>query len=121
MPSSNSLSTLVGHLSLIHIYEEFYNRTTEQYGVHYIRGRVSKIYQDTVTGEDGQPTTKLRVRGEDTLLGRPVEIEADMVVLATAMVANEDAAQVAQLVGFSYDKDNFYTESHPKQIGRAHV
>lgn len=37
-----------------------------------------------------------------------------MVVLATAMVANEDAAQVAQLVGFSYDKDNFYTESHPK-------
>lgn len=95
-------------------YEEFYNRTTEQYGVHYIRGRVSKIYQDTMIGEEGQPTTKLRVRGEDTLLGRPVEIEADMVVLATAMVANEDAAQVAQLVGFSYDKDNFYTESHPK-------
>lgn len=95
-------------------YEEFYNRTTEQYGVHYIRGRVSKIYQDMVPGEDGQMTAKLRVRGEDTLLGRPVEIEADLVVLATAMVANEDAAQVAQLVGFSYDKDNFYTESHPK-------
>lgn len=86
-------------------YEEFYNRTTETYGAHYIRGRVSKITQD---GD------KLRVRGEDTLLGRPVEIEADMVVLATAMVANTDAAKIAQLVGFSYDKDDFYTESHPK-------
>ena len=50
-------------------YEEFYNRTTETYGAHYIRGRVSKITQD---GD------KLRVRGEDTLLGRPVEIEADL-------------------------------------------
>lgn len=86
-------------------YEEFYNRTTETYGAHYIRGRVSKISQN---GD------KLRVRGEDTLLGRPIEIDADMVVLATAMVANPDAAKIAQLVGFSYDKDNFYTESHPK-------
>ena len=37
-----------------------------------------------------------------------------MVVLATAMVSNPDAAHLAQLVGFSYDKDGFYTESHPK-------
>lgn len=86
-------------------YEEFYNRTSETYGAQYIRGRVSKVWQD---GD------KLRVRGEDTLLGRPVEILADMVVLATAMVANPDAAKIAQMVGFGYDKDDFYTESHPK-------
>lgn len=86
-------------------YDEFYTRTTDKYGAKYIRGRVSKIY------EKGD---KLIVRGEDTLLGRPVEVEADMVVLATAMVAKADAAQLAQLIGFSYDQDNFYTEAHPK-------
>ena len=43
-----------------------------QYGAKYLRGRVSKIY------EKGG---KLIVRGEDTLLGRQIEIEADMVVL----------------------------------------
>jgi heterodisulfide reductase subunit A len=86
-------------------YDEFYTRTTDQYGAKYIRGRVSKIY------EKGE---KLIVKGEDTLLGRPVEIEADMVVLATAMVAQPDAAKLAQMVGFSYDQNNFYTEAHPK-------
>jgi len=86
-------------------YDEFYTRTTDQYGAKYIRGRVSKIY------EKGE---KLIVRGEDTLLGLPVEVEADMVVLATAMVAKADAAKLAQMVGFSYDQNNFYTEAHPK-------
>jgi heterodisulfide reductase subunit A len=86
-------------------YEEFYTRTTDQYGAKYLRGRVSKIY------EKGG---KLIVRGEDTLLGRQIEIEADMVVLATAMVAKENAAELAQMIGFSYDQDNFYTEAHPK-------
>ncbi|MFZ5942877.1 MAG: 4Fe-4S binding protein [Bacillota bacterium] len=86
-------------------YDEFYTRTTDQYGAKYIRGRVSKIY------EKGG---KLMVRGEDTLLGRPVEVEADMVVLATAMIAKTDAAKLAQMVGFSYDQNHFYTEAHPK-------
>ena len=86
-------------------YDEFYTRATDQYGAKYVRGRVSKIFQK---GE------KLMVRGEDTLLGRPVEVEADMVVLATAMVAKNEAAKLAQKIGFSYDQNNFYTEAHPK-------
>ncbi|ADY56196.1 fumarate reductase/succinate dehydrogenase flavoprotein domain protein [Syntrophobotulus glycolicus DSM 8271] len=86
-------------------YEEFYNRTREQYRANYIRGRVSKIYQQ---GD------KLIVRGEDTLISRPVEIEADMVVLATAMIAQPDASKLAQKIGIGYDKDDFYTEAHPK-------
>lgn len=86
-------------------YDEFYNRTREQYDANYIRGRVSKIYQK---GD------KLIVRGEDTLLGRPVEVEADLVVLAAAMIARSDASQLAQKLGISYDKDRFFTEAHPK-------
>jgi len=51
----------------------------------------------------------------DTLLnGRPVELEADLVVLATAMVAHEDAETLAQKLKVSYDTDRFLSEAHPK-------
>ena len=58
-------------------YEEFVNRAQEEDGVVYLRGKVSKIFR-----EDG----KVIVKGADTLSHRAVEIEADLVVLATALL-----------------------------------
>lgn len=86
-------------------YDEFTRRAQEEYGVKYIRGRVSKIYQK---GE------RLLVRGADTLLGCQLEIEADLVVLATAAVSQKDAAKLAEKLHISYDPFGFYVESHPK-------
>ena len=55
------------------------------------------------------------VKGVDTLLGAsPVEIEADMVVLATAGVANKGAEDLAQKMHISYDPYQFFAEAHPK-------
>ena len=54
------------------------------------------------------------VRGADTLLSEPVEVEADLVVLATAMVPAAGSDRLAQLVGFATDKDGFCQEAHPK-------
>jgi heterodisulfide reductase subunit A len=85
-------------------YEEFYQRSLKA-GAKYIRGRVSKIYQ---RGD------KLVLKSEDTLLGRPIEVEADMVVLATAMVPAQGAVDLAKVIGFSTDKDGFFQEAHPK-------
>jgi len=85
-------------------YEEFYQRSVNA-GARYIRGRVSKIYP---RGD------KLVLKSEDTLLGRPIEVEADLVVLATAMVPSEGAEELAKTIGFSTDKDGFYQEAHPK-------
>jgi heterodisulfide reductase subunit A2 len=87
-------------------YDEFVRRAIEEDGVNYVRGRVSRIYE-----KNG----KLIVMGADTLLGaRPVEIEADMVVLATAGVANEGAEELAQKAHISYDAYHFFAEAHPK-------
>jgi len=85
-------------------YEEFYNRTLED-GAVYIRGRISKIYE-----ENGQ----LVCQGEDTLIGRPVTITADLVVLETAMVPSATADKVAGLFAVGTDKDGWLTEAHPK-------
>jgi heterodisulfide reductase subunit A len=87
------------------MYEEFVRRAIEEDGVKYIRGRVSRIYE-----EDG----KYIVKGEDTLAGVPITIDADMVVLATAMVAQPEASKLAQTVGIPYDKYGYFVEVHPK-------
>ncbi len=87
------------------MYEEFVRRAIEEDGVKYIRGRVSRIYKDN---------GKLIVKGEDTIAGMKVEIDADMVVLATAMIAQTEAPKLAQILGVSYDKHGFLQEVHPK-------
>ncbi|MBM4045873.1 MAG: CoB--CoM heterodisulfide reductase iron-sulfur subunit A family protein, partial [Planctomycetes bacterium] len=86
-------------------YEEFVRRAIEEEGAVYLRGRVSRIYKK---GD------KMVVKGADTLSGSQVEIEADMVVLATAIQAQPDAESLAQKIGVPYDKYKFLSEAHPK-------
>ena len=59
-------------------YEEFVQRAMSEEGVLYLRGQVSRLFQD-----DG----KLMVWGADTLSGKKIQVEADLVVLATAFIA----------------------------------
>lgn len=86
-------------------YEEFVKKVQEEYGAVYLRGRVSRIFKK---GD------KLIVRGADTLSGTQIEIKADLVVLATGLVAQSDAVKLAQMLHIPYDKNNLYTEAHPK-------
>lgn len=79
-------------------YEEFYNRAQEEDRVVYLRGKVSKLFR-----EDG----KVIVKGVDTLSGRTVEIEADLVVLATAIVPRLETRALAQLIGLQVDPQGF--------------
>jgi len=86
-------------------FDEFSRRAQEEFGTLYIRGRVSKIF------EEGK---KLIVCGDDSLIGRPVEIAADLVVLATGIEPSTGAAQLAQKLNISYNAYNFFIEAHPK-------
>jgi len=88
-------------------YEEFYKRMQHE-GVQYVRGKVAEVLPDPAG--DG----KLLVRGEDTLLGRYVELSADLVVLLTAMQPSEGSKEIGKLFGVSVDKDGFFQEAHPK-------
>jgi heterodisulfide reductase subunit A len=57
---------------------------------------------------------KYVVRGADTLLGAPVEVEADLVVLAAGAEAAVGASALAEKLRISYDRFGFFIESHPK-------
>ncbi len=86
-------------------YDEFWRRSIEEEEAVYIRGMVSRLYQK---GD------KIVVMGSDIAVGVQVEIEADMVVLATAIQPRKGADLLAQKLGISYDKYNFYSEAHAK-------
>ncbi|MDI6780791.1 MAG: CoB--CoM heterodisulfide reductase iron-sulfur subunit A family protein [bacterium] len=86
-------------------YEEFVQRVQTEYGVVYLRGRVSRIYEKK---------DHLLVKGVDTLSGKQIEIKADMVVLATGLEPKKEAQNLAQLLHIGYDQNGFYTELHPK-------
>ncbi|MCR4299220.1 MAG: CoB--CoM heterodisulfide reductase iron-sulfur subunit A family protein [Gallionella sp.] len=86
-------------------YEEFVQRTMEDNDTLYLRGRVSRLYRHN---------GKVRVLGTDTLSGQNVEIDADMVVLALAMVPSKGTTEIAQVLKIGRDKDGFLAEAHPK-------
>ena len=86
-------------------YEEFVQRAVENDGVLYLRGKVSKIFEDK---------GKIKVWGVDTLAGKDIEIDADMVVLATATRPSKGADELAKKLKIAIDKDGFLAEAHPK-------
>jgi heterodisulfide reductase subunit A len=85
-------------------FEQFYDQVREQ-RVLYRRGNPSEIYRRQ---------DRLVVRAEDTLLGNPIEVEADLVVLATGLVPKHDANDIATLLKLSKSEDGFFMELHPK-------
>ncbi len=86
-------------------YEEFVKQAMVEEGAVYLRGRVSKIYP---RGK------KLIVRGADTLSGRQIEIAADMVVLASAIVSAPGMEELARKLRVGYDENKFFAEAHVK-------
>jgi len=86
-------------------YEEFVHRAVEEDGVLYLRGKVSRVFENN---------GKLIVWGVDTLTGKQVEIAADMVVLAMAIRPSRGTEELAKKLKIALDKDGFLAEAHPK-------
>ena len=82
-------------------FEEFYERVQKE-EVIYRRGNPSEIYR-----KNG----KVMVRGEDTLLGEPFELEADLVVLAGGLEPRKEEDFLRGLLGLEKSPDRFYAEA----------
>ena len=86
-------------------FDEFYRRAVEEYDVNYIKGMVGKV-------EDVNGT--LKVQASDLLANDQMILDADMVVLATAVEPDPSAKGLATMLTASIDTNNFFTEAHPK-------
>ena len=86
-------------------FDEFYRRAVEEYDVNYVKGMVGKV-------EDVNGT--LKVQASDLLANEQMVLDADMVVLATAVEPDPSAKGLATMLTASIDTNNFFTEAHPK-------
>jgi heterodisulfide reductase subunit A len=84
--------------------EEFYDEVRAK-GVRYRRGAVSEI---------NRRGDRVVLVAEDTLLGKPIEYEADLVVLAVGMEPRADVAALSTLLKLPRSADGFFLEAHPK-------
>ncbi|TFH27418.1 MAG: CoB--CoM heterodisulfide reductase iron-sulfur subunit A family protein, partial [Promethearchaeota archaeon] len=88
-------------------YEEFYESAGRDYRIKFICGRVSELAENP---ED----KSIIIRGEDTLLGKPLEIQVDMVVLSVGLESRHDAERMNALLTIQRSADGFFMEAHPK-------
>jgi len=70
--------------------ESYYWKSQEEFKVKYIKARIAEVTSDG---------HKLIVKGEDTLVKRPITIPFDMVVHAIGMDPNVDNKGIAQVFG----------------------
>jgi heterodisulfide reductase subunit A2 len=88
------------------LYEtKYYWRSQEEFKVKYIKSRIAEVTSDG---------KKLIVKGEDTLVKRPITIPFDLVVHAIGMDPNVDNKAIAQVFGVALEphgylaRGNFY-------------
>ena len=86
-------------------YDEYYTGARRM-GIHMLKGKVGSIQ----TMDDD----KLRVVAYDMEGNENVEIESDLVVLATAIEQPQEVKALAQKLGLQFDGSGFFRELHPK-------
>ncbi|NOX61395.1 MAG: CoB--CoM heterodisulfide reductase iron-sulfur subunit A family protein [Chloroflexi bacterium] len=86
---------------------ELYWPAQEQYHVNYVKGLVSEILPK---GD------RLLVRGEDTTMGRPMEVTLDLVVLSVGMEPSAGTRSMAEVLGLEQNKYGYIAAGGPTGI-----
>ncbi len=82
-------------------YEDLYLKAQKDYGIRFIRGRVSEVAENI--------DKHLVVKAEDTLSGKPIKVTLDMLVLMAGMTNCASVANVADMLSLNTDEDGFFS------------
>lgn len=80
-------------------FEEIYNESQEKYGVTFIRGRLSEAAEN----KEGQIIVKV----EDTLLGRPMKMTMDLLVLMVGMTPSKGTSNLIKMLNLDTNSSHF--------------
>ena len=80
-------------------YEELYREAQQRYNIHFVRGRISEA--------SPMMDSRVQIKAEDTLTGRPLRMSVDMLVLLVGMRANDDNARFASSAGLVQSPSGF--------------
>ncbi len=84
-------------------FEDFYIKAQRDHGIHFIRGRVSEV-SENING-------KVIAKAEDTLVGKPLKVTLDLLVLMSGMVCNPESSKSAGMLALPIDSDGFLQSS----------
>lgn len=80
-------------------YEELYREAQQTYNIHFVRGRISEA--------SPMMDSRVQIKAEDTLTGRPLRMSVDMLILLVGMRANDDNARFAASAGLVQSPSGF--------------
>jgi heterodisulfide reductase subunit A2 len=80
-------------------YESLYRSAQEKFGIQFIRGKVSEVSEN----RDGS----LQIKAEDTLTGRPLKMEVDLVVLLIGMVPGHGTEKLKSIASLEANTHGF--------------
>ncbi len=86
---------------------EYYYEKAREMGIKFVKGRPTEIVHDP-------EVNLLIVDVEDQISRKFLELEADLVVLAPAMVPAEGTKELAEILGIELDEDGFFKEYNAK-------
>ncbi len=86
-------------------YEELYQQAQQDYNINFIRGRVSEA-SATIDGQ-------IQIKAEDTLVGRPMKMTVDMLVLIVGMKAGAGNGNFARTDGVNLAASGFVSPADP--------
>lgn len=81
-------------------FENMYHEAQATHGVQFVRGRLSEAGET----KDG----RLQLKAEDTLLGKPLKLTVDMLVLMVGMEACSAGAAAAKKLSIEVGSDRFF-------------
>jgi heterodisulfide reductase subunit A len=96
-------------------FEELYRESQEQYHVRYVRGRISEA-SSTFDG-------RIQIKAEDTLIGKPLKMSTDLLVLMVGMEPScgtkqlSDACRINGEYGFAVSKDVHLSDNLTERPG----
>lgn len=82
-------------------YEDMYLKAQRDYGIRFIRGRVSEV-SETIDRQ-------VIVKAEDTLSGKPLKVTLDLLVLMAGMQNSQAGIRVGNKIGMKRSEDGFFT------------
>jgi heterodisulfide reductase subunit A len=80
-------------------FEELYREAQEKYDIQFIRGRLSEASEKI--------DKSLLIKAEDTLSGRPLKMNVDLLVLLVGMEAGKGTASAAATCGIGCEESGF--------------
>ena len=86
-------------------YEEMYRKAQEKYNIKFIRGRLSEASENQ--------EKQVFVKCEDTLIGKPLRMTLDVMVLMVGMESSDGSRWLAKELGLNLAPNGFIQASDP--------